>query len=83
MIDVPKAFTGGSKGATVTVTSGNESQTDTFDDLNQYQAEVEHFSDCILNGREPMLSPEDAKKNTAVIVALKRAAQEEKAVPVG
>ncbi|NOZ20320.1 MAG: Gfo/Idh/MocA family oxidoreductase [Planctomycetes bacterium] len=82
MIDVPRAFTGGSRGATVTVVSGKDSQTETFEDINQYQAEIEHFSGCILNGKEPMLTPEDAKKNTAVIVALKHAARKEKAVPV-
>ena len=82
IIDVPKAFTGGSKGATVTVISGKDTSTEPFDDLNQYQAEIEHFSDCILNGTQPMLTPEDAKKNTAAIVALKQAAREERAVAV-
>lgn len=82
LIDVPKAFTGGSKGATVTIVSKKETRTETFGDVNQYQAEIEHFSDCILTGKPPMLTPEDTKKNTAVIVALREAARTEKAVAV-
>ncbi|MEW6356051.1 MAG: Gfo/Idh/MocA family oxidoreductase [Planctomycetota bacterium] len=82
-IDAPNAFTGGGRETTVTVICGKDTTVEKFAGVNQYQAEIEHFSDCILNGKAPMLSPEDAKKNTAVIVALKQAAREERAVAVG
>jgi predicted dehydrogenase len=43
---------------------------------NHFQLEIEHFSDCVLNNKEPLLSLDDAKSNCQVIVAaLKSAAQ--------
>ncbi len=43
---------------------------------NHFRLEIEHFSDCVLNGAEPKLSLEDAKANCKVIVAaLQSAAQ--------
>jgi D-xylose 1-dehydrogenase (NADP+, D-xylono-1,5-lactone-forming) len=43
---------------------------------NHFRLEIEHFSDCVLNGSEPRLSLDDAKANCRVIVAaLQSAAQ--------
>jgi xylose dehydrogenase (NAD/NADP) len=36
---------------------------------NHFRLEIEHFSDCVLNGNAPALSLEDAKANCQVIVA--------------
>jgi predicted dehydrogenase len=36
---------------------------------NHFQLEIEHFSDCVLNGKAPLLSLEDAKANCQIIVA--------------
>jgi xylose dehydrogenase (NAD/NADP) len=37
---------------------------------DQYQLEVEHFSDCVLHGRQPVYSGEDIWKNMKVIDAV-------------
>jgi len=36
---------------------------------NHFRLEIEHFSDCVLNGNAPALSLEDAKANCQIIVA--------------
>ena len=36
---------------------------------NHFKLEIEHFSDCVLNGNAPKLSLEDAKANCEIIVA--------------
>jgi len=36
---------------------------------NHFRLEIEHFSDCVLNGKDPLLSLEDAKTNCKIIVA--------------
>ena len=36
---------------------------------NHFRLEIEHFSDCVLNGNAPALSLEDAKTNCQIIVA--------------
>ena len=36
---------------------------------NHFRLEIEHFSDCVLNGNAPALSLEDAKSNCQIIVA--------------
>jgi hypothetical protein len=40
------------------------------------QMQLEHLADCILDDRPPMLTLDDARGNTAALVALKRAAQD-------
>lgn len=43
---------------------------------NHFRLEIEHFSDCVLNGKPPLLSLDDAKINCKTIVAaLQSAAQ--------
>ena len=43
---------------------------------NHFRLEIEHFSDCVLNGKSPLLSLDDAKANCQIIVAaLQSAAQ--------
>lgn len=43
---------------------------------NHFKLEIEHFSDCVLNGHAPLLTLEDAKSNCRIIVAaLQSAAQ--------
>lgn len=41
---------------------------------NHFVLEVEHFSDCVLNGKPPLLSLEDAKLNCKTIEAVLRSA---------
>ena len=43
---------------------------------NHFRLEIEHFSACVLNGHQPLLSLDDAKANCQIIVAaLQSAAQ--------
>jgi predicted dehydrogenase len=43
---------------------------------NHFRLEIEHFSDCVLNGKAPLLTLDDAKANCRIIVAaLQSAAQ--------
>jgi len=36
---------------------------------NHFNLEIQHFSDCVLNGTEPALSLDDARENCKIIVA--------------
>jgi predicted dehydrogenase len=42
---------------------------ETLPEANHFRLEVEHFSDCLLNGKKPGLSLTDAKTNCSIIVA--------------
>jgi predicted dehydrogenase len=41
---------------------------------NHFNLEIEHFSDCVLNGKKPLLSLEDAKTNCRTVVAAMQSA---------
>jgi predicted dehydrogenase len=47
---------------------------------NHFRLEIEHFSDCVLNNREPALSLDDAKANCQIIVAALQSAAEGRVV---
>lgn len=49
---------------------------------NHFRLEVEHFSDCVLNGKEPALSLEDARDNCRTIVAALQSAAEGRVVKI-
>jgi predicted dehydrogenase len=53
-----------------------------FEVIDRFQAQIEHFSDCILQNRRPAFSPEDGRSNVAVLVALKQAARTGKVVKI-
>lgn len=44
---------------------------------NHFLLEVEHFSDCVLEDKEPLLSLEDAKNNCQVILAALQSVREQ------
>ena len=69
-IEMPDLF-GGSR---VHVVVGGEEHVETFEAVDRFKLQIEHFSDCILNQKQPMLTLEDSRGNTAALVALKRAA---------
>jgi predicted dehydrogenase len=75
-IKVPTLF-GGDK---VVVTAGGEERVVTFEPANRFALQMEHFSDCILNGTPIKRPPIDGLRNTAALVALKRSAEERRAV---
>ena len=57
-------------------TEGAEPTVETLPTANHFQLEVEHFSDCVLNGKNPGLPLEDAKTNCRIIrAALESASQ--------
>lgn len=43
---------------------------------NHFRLEIEHFSDCVLRGREPALSLDDAKNNCQILEAAMQSAAE-------
>jgi xylose dehydrogenase (NAD/NADP) len=47
---------------------------------NHFNLEIEHFSDCVLNGKTPLLSLEDAKGNCRAINAALQSAAEQRLV---
>ena len=63
-------------------TEDGKRETEQLPPANHFKLEVEHFSDCVLNGTAPLLSPDDAKANCRTIIALLQAAAEERAVRV-
>ena len=50
-------------------TEDGRSCTEQYPAANHFRLEIEHFSDCALNGKAPQLSLEDAKANCKIIVA--------------
>lgn len=44
---------------------------------NHFQLEIEHFSDCVLHDKAPLLSLEDSKNNCQVIVAALQSVREQ------
>ena len=50
-------------------TDAGERHTMELEAVNHFDLEIEHFSDCVLNGKTPKLSFEDAKANCKVIEA--------------
>ncbi|WP_198244933.1 Gfo/Idh/MocA family protein [methane-oxidizing endosymbiont of Gigantopelta aegis] len=49
---------------------------------NHFTLEIEHFSDCVLNDKQPALSLEDAKANCRTIVAINQSAENGKTIQV-
>ena len=49
---------------------------------NHFNLEIEHFSDCVLNDKSPLLSFDDAKKNCRAIVATLESAATGKTVKI-
>jgi D-xylose 1-dehydrogenase (NADP+, D-xylono-1,5-lactone-forming) len=50
---------------------------------NHFKLEIEHFSDCVLNQKAPLLSLDDAKENCRLIVAALESAASGKVVKFG
>jgi xylose dehydrogenase (NAD/NADP) len=50
-------------------TEGGEPSEEWLQTANHFRLEIEHFSDCVLNGKAPALSLSDAKANCRIIVA--------------
>jgi predicted dehydrogenase len=50
---------------------------------NHFKLEIEHFSDCVLSGKAPLLTLEDAKANARTINAVLQSAAEGRMVRIG
>jgi len=50
--------------------------------VNMYQAEIEYFSDCILNNKEPMISGKDGEHNQMIVLACYESAKTGKKVRI-
>ncbi len=57
---------GAGNGSMEVVIQGNRREV-TLPANNEYQCEVEHFSDCILNNRRPLISGEDGRECTRIL----------------
>lgn len=69
-IYVPQAYVPGNEAADIVLTVEGQTDTLTIPGIDQYQLEVEHFSECILAGKQPRYVAEDGTKNMRVIEAL-------------
>ncbi len=49
---------------------------------NHLRLEIEHFTDCVLNNRAPILSLDDARQNCQTVVAALQSAQQGKSVNI-
>jgi predicted dehydrogenase len=50
---------------------------------NHFRLEIEHFGDCVLNGKPPLLTFDDARSNCRLIVAALQSAAEGRVIRLG
>jgi D-xylose 1-dehydrogenase (NADP+, D-xylono-1,5-lactone-forming) len=75
-LDVPSAFLPGIKDTTVYEYHGRQpSKAHTIPGVDEYQLMVEHFSDCVLQGKPFRYPPSEAASNMRAIEALYRSAR--------
>jgi xylose dehydrogenase (NAD/NADP) len=74
IITLPVPFTPGSYDMTVFVTQNGQMTEKTFSGVDQYKLEVEHFSQCIRSGHDPILLLSESLENLAAIEAVYEAA---------
>lgn len=68
--------------AAVQIMVDGKEEVRTFSAPNRFKVQIEHFADCVLNGKPLEFPPEDALQNVAFIEALKSAAESGETVPV-
>ena len=51
-------------------------------ETNHFILEIEHFSDCVLSGKPPLLTLQDAKANCRAIVAVLQSAAQQRTVKI-
>ena len=61
-------------GSRFIVMNGDGEKEETFEFPNRFQAQIEHFTDCVLHKKEPRITPEDSARNMKVLDDLKKAA---------
>lgn len=73
-ITIPVPFTPGDIEAVILIIRNGELTEQTFDRVDQYQLEVEHFANCIQTGQEPSFRLSETLENMATIEAIYQAA---------
>jgi D-xylose 1-dehydrogenase (NADP+, D-xylono-1,5-lactone-forming) len=66
----------------VQIVVGGQEREEKFSGTDRFRMQIERFSACVLQDKVPEFSPRDALKNTAVLVAIQRAADTSKTVDV-
>ncbi|WP_121823469.1 Gfo/Idh/MocA family protein [Halostella salina] len=74
-LEVPDAFnTSGVSTPTLSYEVDGRTVTETFDPVDQYALEADHFADCVAEGRTPLTDAADAAATLAVIDAIRESA---------
>lgn len=73
-ITIPVPFTPGTASVTAFVIKNGQMSEQTFQPVDQYQLEVEHFDHCIQTGQEPSFRLSETLENMATIEAIYKAA---------
>ncbi len=61
---------------------GGQHNQEQLSEANHFRLEIEHFSNCVLKQRQPLLSLNDARQNCQVIVAALQAARQGQRVKI-
>ena len=61
-------------------TDSGESEAEQLPTANHFQLEIEHFGRCVLEGKAPLLSLQDAKDNCQFIVAALQSVKEQQVI---
>jgi predicted dehydrogenase len=81
-IYVANPYVPGTGDVDIMLTVEGETTTIPVPGIDQYQLEVEHFTDCILSDTQPRYAGEDAVKNMRVIEAIYQSGREKKPVTI-
>ena len=73
-LTIPVPFTPGNIEAVILIIKNGELTEKSFDRVDQYQLQVEHFANCISTGQEPSFRLSETLENTATIEAIYQAA---------
>ena len=73
-LTIPVPFTPGTIEAVILIIKNGELTEKSFDRVDQYQLEVEHFGNCISTGQEPSFRLTETLENMATIEAIYQAA---------
>ena len=80
IIEVPWAFVSFGKETKIMVQKDEQQETMSFDGVDEYNLEFDHFADIVAGKAEPLYAIEDSVKNLAVIDALLKSADRGKRV---
>jgi predicted dehydrogenase len=80
IIEVPWAFVSLGNETKIMVQRDEKQETVSFDEVDEYRLEFDHFADIVAGQAEPLYAIEDSVKNLAVIEALLKSADRGKPV---